>query len=311
MNNIKLISIDHGNKNMKVLGEKESNNKCFSSGYIESDTEPISKENLLFYSGKYYSVDNNRFPVIFDKSSNEKFFILTLAAIAHALKGQHNQENKIIISCGLPISSYSILKDNFRQYLMEANNIEYNFEGMHYKFSVEDCLVYPQGYSSYLTVFNDFKEYKTVCCDIGGYTADVFNVDKGGKLDVGSATSINEGVITLFRDIKQELLKHDIRINESQIEETIKGSTPIMFDDKIVGLIDRKAKEYTENLISKLREFGMETKVNPMLCIGGGANLLRKQIEQSNNTGYVEFLDQYANCRGYQLLAKKALEKGD
>lgn len=84
-----------------------------------------------------------------------------------------------------------------------------------------------------------------------------------------------------------------------------------MLDSTIVNLINNKAKQYTENLIDELREMGHETRMDIMLCIGGGYMLLKRFIEESDKVGCVEFLDQYANCRGYQLLAKKALAKGE
>ncbi|WP_069649764.1 ParM/StbA family protein [Caloranaerobacter ferrireducens] len=305
MNNQILISIDHGNKNMKILGEN-GENVCFSSGYVESSVEPISVDNLLCYCNKYYSIGNSRFSVIFDKSTNEKFFILSLAGIASVLNHYQIKNANVMLTVGLPIVSFGNLKKKFQQYFVR-DNVQFSFNGQDYKISIKNCFVFPQGYSAFLTVFKDFKDVQVVCCDIGGYTADIFTVNKGGKLDVGSATSINKGVITFFRDIQQELLKQDIRISEEQIEETLKENAPIVFDEKIINLIQQKAEQYIEDLLDEIREMGYETKINPMLFIGGGAMLLRKFIEKSNKVGYVEFLDQYANCRGYQLLARKAL----
>jgi len=42
-----LITIDHGNKQMKTA------HKTFPSGLCESDTRPPFGENVLFYKGKY------------------------------------------------------------------------------------------------------------------------------------------------------------------------------------------------------------------------------------------------------------------
>lgn len=310
MNDKILISIDHGNKNMKILGEN-GENICFSSGYVESSVEPISADNLLCYSDKYYSIGNSRFSVIFDKSSNEKFFILSLAGIASVLNHYQIKNANVMLAVGLPIATFGRLKEEFRRYFLR-DNISFCWNGKEYKVNIKDCLVYPQGYSAFLTVYKGFKDVQVLCCDIGGYTVDIFNVNKGGKLDIASATSLNRGVIKLFRDIQQELLKQDIRISEEQIEETLKGNDPIVFDEKIVNLIQKKAEQYVEDLLDEIREMGYETKINPMLFIGGGAMLLRKFIEKSNKVGYAEFLDQYANCRGYQLLARKALSmKGE
>ncbi|MTI67121.1 MAG: ParM/StbA family protein [Firmicutes bacterium] len=307
-----IICIDNGNKCHKALGRYEGSNISYSTGFIESDVEPISKDNLLTYNGKYYSVGTGRFSTIYNKAEDERCFILSLPAIANYLGSQFaNRTTDIILAVGLPIGNYGTLKDEFKKYFTRPNEIGFNWLGVDYSVRIKECLVFPQGYSAYLTVFNEFKDTQVVCCDIGGYTADIFTVNKGGKLDIRSATSINRGVIRLFKDIQQQLLRKDIRISEEQIEEVLKGSDPILIDKTIVNLINSKAKQYTESLIDELREMGHETRMNPMLWIGGGSLLLKRFIEQSDKVGYVEFLDQYANCKGYQLLAKKALAKGE
>ena len=39
----------------------------------------------------------------------------------------------------------------------------------------------------------------------------------------------------------------------------------------------------------------------------GESETLRRFIEKSNKIGYVEFLDEFANCRGYEILAKQQM----
>ena len=72
--------------------------------------------------------------------------------------------------------------------------------------------MFPQGYSAVLSKAGAYKEIDAVCVDIGGYTSDTFIINKGLKLDVGSAKSYNNGIIKLFKDIQQELIKKDIQI---------------------------------------------------------------------------------------------------
>jgi len=308
MNNI-LIAIDHGNKNTKVLG-KDGINKCFSTGYVESEFEPITKENLLYYNDKYYSIGTNRFPATFDKSADNRFFILTLAAIAHNLKVNSINEGNVILSIGLPISSYGTLKGKFKQYFIRQN-IRFAYEGITFKISIVDCEVYPQGYSAILSSANEYKQIDAVCIDIGGYTTDIFEIEKGLKLNIATARSYNNGIIKLFKDIQQELLKQNIMINENQIENVIRKNAPLFFNEDIINIINQKAEQYTNNLLGEINE-SFEIKVNPIIFIGGGSCLLRKYIESSSKVGYTEFLDEYSNCRGYEILTKKAMRiKGE
>lgn len=47
-----LISIDHGNKQIKTR------RRTFVSGLRESDTKPPFGKEVLFYKGKYYTLTN-------------------------------------------------------------------------------------------------------------------------------------------------------------------------------------------------------------------------------------------------------------
>ena len=51
-----LISIDHGNKQIKT------NHRTFVSGLRESDTRPPFGKDVLFYKGKYYTLTDQRIP---------------------------------------------------------------------------------------------------------------------------------------------------------------------------------------------------------------------------------------------------------
>ena len=71
-----LIAIDHGNKLIKTV-----NCPPFTSGLVESDVKPFGKD-VLRYRGKYYRLSEQRIPYRRDKTDDERFFILTLFAIA-------------------------------------------------------------------------------------------------------------------------------------------------------------------------------------------------------------------------------------
>ena len=83
-----LISVDHGNKQMKTK------NHIFTSGLYESDTVPSFGQDILKYNGKYYSIIQKRIPYMKDKTTDERFFVLTLFAIAYEL--EHMPEKKEI-----------------------------------------------------------------------------------------------------------------------------------------------------------------------------------------------------------------------
>ena len=74
-----IISVDHGNKQIKTV------HKTFTSGLMCSDIPfPLSSDSL-FYNGKYYALTDEIIPYMRNKTVNDKFFVLTLFAIAYEL----------------------------------------------------------------------------------------------------------------------------------------------------------------------------------------------------------------------------------
>ena len=104
-----LISIDHGNKQIKTI------HKTFTSGLCESDTRPPFGRDVLSYNGKYYTLSDQRIPYMRDKTTDERFFILTLFAIGFELRRMLPSEKTVSIQLcvGLPPAHYGTLYRKF------------------------------------------------------------------------------------------------------------------------------------------------------------------------------------------------------
>ena len=98
-----LISVDHGNKLIKVL-----HHAPFTSGLQESDVPPFGGETLK-YQGKYYTLSEKRIPYHRDKTEDDRFWILTLFAIAYEIEAVGGYSQNIIriqLAVGLPPAHY-------------------------------------------------------------------------------------------------------------------------------------------------------------------------------------------------------------
>ena len=75
-----LIGVDHGNKQIKTV-------HCnpFVSGLKQSVTRPFG-QNVLRYQNTYYTLSTERIPYRKDKTEDDRFFILTLFALAGEIK---------------------------------------------------------------------------------------------------------------------------------------------------------------------------------------------------------------------------------
>ena len=81
LDNTEIIGIDHGNRNMKTA------NFVFSAAVQPLQTKPDNLENILEYQNRFYYV-GGQVPVVerVDKTENEDYYLLTLAALAKELK---------------------------------------------------------------------------------------------------------------------------------------------------------------------------------------------------------------------------------
>lgn len=113
-----VVPVDHGNRNLKTK------NYVFTSGILESDCKPVLGE-YMYYNRKYYSLSEQRIPYMRDKSSDERFFILTLFGnVKEAEKLGMNPENTLLqaeLLVGLPPKHYGALL--LREYLEKSDKV--------------------------------------------------------------------------------------------------------------------------------------------------------------------------------------------
>ena len=104
---IMVIGIDHGYGNMKTA------TRCFPSGVARYDKEPIFQNNLLVYNGMYYQIGEEHKEFCAEKTQDEDYYVLTLAAIARELDGKGMNRAKVHIAAGLPLTWVATQKEDF------------------------------------------------------------------------------------------------------------------------------------------------------------------------------------------------------
>ena len=99
-----LIAIDHGNYAVKTP------HFSFISGLTEHTVKPPMAEEVLEYNGKYWSLTGQRLPYMRDKTRDDRYFILSLFAIAKELSaaGANTAFEQIDLAVGLPPEHYGM-----------------------------------------------------------------------------------------------------------------------------------------------------------------------------------------------------------
>ena len=73
--------------------------------------------------------------------------------------------------------------------------------------------------------------------------------------------------------------------------------------DAVSQIVRQQAQEFVSDLLSSLRERMLELKSGKVIFLGGGATLLRRQIEASGKIGQAIFVEDInANAKGYEYL---------
>ena len=139
-----IVPVDHGNQNCK--GE----HVIFTSGLVESDCKPVLGD-YLYYKNRYYSLTEQRIPYMRDKTGDDRFFILTLFAIAMEAERQGaTSENNVLyvtLPVGLPPKHLGTLYQKFEDYFRGRGAQHFTYKGRHYEVHIEDVIAYPQDYA--------------------------------------------------------------------------------------------------------------------------------------------------------------------
>ena len=123
---VMVIGIDHGYGNMKTA------TRCFPSGVARYDKEPIFQNNLLVYNGMYYQIGEEHKEFCAEKTQDEDYYVLTLAAIARELDGKGMNRAKVHIAAGLPLTWVATQKEDFQKYLLQNECVDFTFRNKEY-----------------------------------------------------------------------------------------------------------------------------------------------------------------------------------
>lgn len=303
-----LIAIDHGNKQMKTA------HKTFPSGLCESDTRPPFGENVLSYGGKYYTLSEQRIPYMRDKTADERFYILTLFAIAFELKALRyppKETADIKLAVGLPPAHYGSQYQKFESYFLNRGVTEYMLDGTTYRIFISGAMCFPQAYAAVMPVYSRIQQLsKAIIVDIGGFTADYLLI-KNGQADLSVCDSLENGVITLYNRIRSKVnADYDLLLDESDIDAILQDRSD-EYEESIIRLVKEQAQLFIDDLFGKLRERMIDLRSGKTVFVGGGSILLRRQIEASGKVGSTIFVSEIsANTRGYELLYRTSQAGG-
>lgn len=136
-----------------------------------------------------------------DKTQDDRFFILTLFAIARKLvrTGSSSPLSQIDLAVGLLPEHYGVLKDRFANYFRRKDPIRFVYHDRPYMIAINHVLVFPQAYAAVIPNSDlVVKTARLFLVDIGGYTTDVLLLRYGRTVLTKNSINTSESTCQVF-----------------------------------------------------------------------------------------------------------------
>lgn len=293
------IGIDHGYYAIKTR------HFSFPAGIAVYSHEPYTLQNTLEYGGKFYVCGTGRQPILRNKTENDNYYLLTLAAIAREIKQRgENTECSVTLAAGLPLAGFGREKKFFREYLLRSSQpVCFKFEGVPYKITIENVKLFPQGYSA-IAIHPELiqNEPSVLLMDIGGWTVDLMRLDNGVP-NASTCRSLELGMIRCIDETKEQVRRDvGLSVTDAQVERVLAGK-PCSMDEKARSIIRRQGRLYTERLLSAVMESGFDLKAIPVVMLGGGASVVKGNVSPQDGLCRVFALtDDRVNAEGFERI---------
>lgn len=285
-----IIGIDHGNRNIKTAG-----GAVFSAAVQPITTKPDSLENVLEFQNKSYFIGAG-VPVIerVDKTENEDYYILTLAALAMELKNRNLTNANVRMGVALPPRRFQSQKDGFKKYLSRTKELHFRFEGIHYHVTLENVYVFMQGHVVIHTLLEEIPGF-CLLVDIGGGTVDLVGFVDG--MPDGNYAISDKAALYCISKVNEEIVAKFGCSVPAYIVEAFMRNGDYECPEKYQTEITRCLKGYCSDIYEIIQANNYNLDLTNMIFMGGGASIIQ---HFGNNEGrMVQFVpDVCANARG-------------
>ena len=300
------LGIDHGYYAIKTK------NFSFPAGVTAYSHEPYTLQDTLETDGKFFVCGTGRQPILRDKTENDSYYLLTLAAIAKELKCRGaSPECSVTIAAGLPLANFGREKKSFREYLLRSSQpVKFRFEGVPHCVTITDVKLFPQGYSALALFPNLLRDEPSVLLmDIGGWTVDLMRLDNRIP-NAATCRSLELGMIRCLDEISEQIRRSlGLSMTAAQIESVLRGDASHVNEDA-KKIIYQEAERYTKRLLSAIAESGLDVRAMPAVFLGGGATLLKHHASAADGLCRPIILDDVClNAKGYERLTERMSKK--
>lgn len=293
------IGIDHGYYAIKTR------HFSFPAGISAYSQEPYTLQNTLEHEGRYFVCGTGRQPLRRVKTEDDSYYLLTLAAIAKEIRQRGGKpECSVTLAAGLPLAGFGREKKPFREYLLRSSQpVCFKFEGIDYKVTVADVKLFPQGYSALAARPELVRDEPSVLLmDIGGWTVDLMRLDNGVP-NAAVCRSLELGMIRCIDEVREQVRRDTgLSVTDAQVERVLAGLA-CSVDEAVKNIILAQGRMYTQRLLSAVMEAGFDVKAMPVVMLGGGAAVVKRNVRvQDRLCRLFALTDDKVNAAGFERI---------
>lgn len=310
------IAVDQGNFNVKSCGPNAAAEPFPTGLNHHGDVPPPMVAGSLKVNGQYFSITNNRLQTRRDKTSDEDYFVLTLAAVANEIRnlfpGGTEYECEVALALGLPVEHLSLkvngvlLREKYRTFF--GNNgkpIDYTCDGVSFHIRVVDVGVYAQTISAAIADSHVYGQMlqsnRSYIIDIGGGTTNVIAIIDRRPQNPG-ITLEEMGVFELFKLAHRSVMEDCGRnVDDFMLDVLMQGKQSCTAS--MADALERAKNEFVKRLILELESRKVDLDMGFICMVGGGSILLydafQRYVTMRGNQNIVIIPDVKANAKGY------------
>ena len=168
-----------------------------------------------------------------------------------------------------------------------------------YSILIRDVQCYPQAFAAAAMMLGELATVpRALILDVGGFTADYLITD------LSTCDSLENGVILLYNRIRSKASSDlDILLEETDVDAILLQGQGSSYGEEAAALVEYQAQEFVNDMLGALRERQLDLRTGRVIFVGGGACLLRRQIEASGKVAHPVFVeDVNANAKGFEYL---------
>lgn len=263
-----LIAIDHGNKQVKTV-----HGNAIVSGVQKSKIRPYGRD-VLKYGGSYYTLSAQRIPYQKDKTTDERFFILSLFAIAEKIEAQGAYTSGLMpidLAIGLPPAHFGAQNKAFVRYFKRKEPIYFSYRDKLYSILIRNVQCYPQAFAAAAMILGELATVpRALILDVGGFTADYLLL-KNGRADLSTCDSLENGVILLYNRIRSKASSDlDILLEETDVDAILLQGQGSSYGEEVAALVEYQTQEFVNDMLGALRERQLDLRTGRVIFVGGG-----------------------------------------